>query len=149
MERRVTPSPNVPFLLLSLCLPPCRFLQVRPACIEDERLLVGIVTFLNAYFKRVHAEFVPDEEDRDLRWILELLLNQVHILHHCNDAGPTLDLCFWWFLHKINTLLWFLNSDQTYLIFILRANHPLNPLQLKCFYLRFLTCCCGLFFKEN
>uniref|UniRef100_A0A8C7YZJ6 Rotatin n=1 Tax=Oryzias sinensis TaxID=183150 RepID=A0A8C7YZJ6_9TELE len=53
-----------------------RFLQVRPACIEDERLLVGIVTFLNAYFKRVHAEFVPDEEDRDLRWILELLLNQ-------------------------------------------------------------------------
>ncbi|XP_011487171.1 rotatin isoform X2 [Oryzias latipes] len=63
-----------------------RFLQVRPACIEDERLLVGIVTFLNAYFKRVHAEFVPDEEDRDLRWILELLLNQetavlLHLLH--------------------------------------------------------------------
>ncbi|KAF6722858.1 Rotatin [Oryzias melastigma] len=54
-----------------------RFLLVRPACVEDERLLVGIVTFLNAYFKRVHAEFVPDAEDRDLRWILELLLNQI------------------------------------------------------------------------
>uniref|UniRef100_A0A3B3DE61 Rotatin n=1 Tax=Oryzias melastigma TaxID=30732 RepID=A0A3B3DE61_ORYME len=59
-----------------------RFLLVRPACVEDERLLVGIVTFLNAYFKRVHAEFVPDAEDRDLRWILELLLNQVHIPLH-------------------------------------------------------------------
>ncbi|XP_024135486.1 rotatin isoform X1 [Oryzias melastigma] len=63
-----------------------RFLLVRPACVEDERLLVGIVTFLNAYFKRVHAEFVPDAEDRDLRWILELLLNQetavlLHLLH--------------------------------------------------------------------
>ncbi|KAM4533766.1 rotatin isoform 2-T2 [Odontesthes bonariensis] len=53
-----------------------RFLQVRPACVEDERLLVGIVTFLNAYFKQTRAEFVSDAEDGDLRWILELLLNQ-------------------------------------------------------------------------
>ncbi|XP_041824205.1 rotatin [Melanotaenia boesemani] len=53
-----------------------RFLQVRPACVEDERLLVGIVAFLNACFKQIHTEFVPDTEDRDLRWILELLLNQ-------------------------------------------------------------------------
>lgn len=67
-------------LLLSLSLSPCRFLQVRPACVEDERLLVGIVTFLNAYFKQVHTEFVSDAEDRDLRWILELLINQVHII---------------------------------------------------------------------
>ncbi|CAG5895883.1 unnamed protein product [Menidia menidia] len=53
-----------------------RFLQVRPACAEDERLLVGIVTFLNAYFKQTRTEFVSAAEDRDLRWILELLLNQ-------------------------------------------------------------------------
>ncbi|XP_029979443.1 rotatin [Sphaeramia orbicularis] len=53
-----------------------RFLQVRPACVEDEKLLVGIVAFLNAYFRQVHTEFVSDQEDKDLRWILELLLNQ-------------------------------------------------------------------------
>ncbi|XP_055364222.1 rotatin [Betta splendens] len=53
-----------------------RFLQVRPACVEDERLLVGIVAFLNAYFKQMHTESPPDPEDKDLRWILELLLNQ-------------------------------------------------------------------------
>ncbi|XP_038583057.1 rotatin [Micropterus salmoides] len=51
-----------------------RFLQVRPASVEDERLLVGIVAFLNAYFK--HTESASDPEDEDLRWILELLLNQ-------------------------------------------------------------------------
>uniref|UniRef100_A0A3Q1GHK3 Rotatin n=1 Tax=Acanthochromis polyacanthus TaxID=80966 RepID=A0A3Q1GHK3_9TELE len=53
-----------------------RFLQVRPACVEDERLLVGIVAFLNAYFKQMHTESVCDPEDEDLRWMLELLLNQ-------------------------------------------------------------------------
>ncbi|XP_012712810.2 rotatin isoform X1 [Fundulus heteroclitus] len=53
-----------------------RFLQVRPACVEDERLLVGIVTFLNAYFKQIPTECASDQEDGDLRWILELLLNQ-------------------------------------------------------------------------
>uniref|UniRef100_A0A8C4I5V3 Rotatin n=1 Tax=Dicentrarchus labrax TaxID=13489 RepID=A0A8C4I5V3_DICLA len=53
-----------------------RFLQVRPACVEDERLLVGIVAFLNAYFKQMHTESASDPEDEDLRWILELLLNQ-------------------------------------------------------------------------
>ncbi|XP_030612443.1 rotatin isoform X2 [Archocentrus centrarchus] len=53
-----------------------RFLQVRPACVEDERLLVGIVVFLNAYFTRIHTEFVAHSEDKDLSWILELLLNQ-------------------------------------------------------------------------
>ncbi|XP_028424991.1 rotatin isoform X1 [Perca flavescens] len=52
-----------------------RFLQVRPACVEDEKLLVGIVAFLNAYFK-LHTETASDPEDKDLRWILELLLNQ-------------------------------------------------------------------------
>ncbi|XP_071769043.2 rotatin [Centroberyx gerrardi] len=53
-----------------------RFLQVRPACVEDERLLVGIVAFLNAHFKQMHRESASDPEDKDLRWILELLLNQ-------------------------------------------------------------------------
>nr|XP_046227277.1 rotatin isoform X2 [Scatophagus argus] len=50
-----------------------RFLQVRPACVEDERLLVDIVAFLNAYFKQ-NTESVCHRED--LHWILELLLNQ-------------------------------------------------------------------------
>ncbi|XP_022599965.1 rotatin [Seriola dumerili] len=53
-----------------------RFLQVRPACVEDERLLVGIVAFLNAYFRQMHTESASGPEDKDLRWILELLLNQ-------------------------------------------------------------------------
>uniref|UniRef100_A0A3P9PF08 Rotatin n=1 Tax=Poecilia reticulata TaxID=8081 RepID=A0A3P9PF08_POERE len=53
-----------------------RFLQVRPASVEDERLLVGIVTFLNAYFKQIPTECTSDQGDHDLRWILELLLNQ-------------------------------------------------------------------------
>uniref|UniRef100_A0A8C4I6X8 Rotatin n=1 Tax=Dicentrarchus labrax TaxID=13489 RepID=A0A8C4I6X8_DICLA len=57
-----------------------RFLQVRPACVEDERLLVGIVAFLNAYFKQMHTESASDPEDEDLRWILELLLNQTESL---------------------------------------------------------------------
>ncbi|XP_044032478.1 rotatin [Siniperca chuatsi] len=51
-----------------------RFLQVHPACVEDEKLLVGIVAFLNAYFK--YTKSASDPEDKDLRWILELLLNQ-------------------------------------------------------------------------
>ncbi|XP_041817044.1 rotatin isoform X2 [Chelmon rostratus] len=53
-----------------------RFLQVRPASVEDERLLVGIVAFLNAYFKQTDTDSATDVEDKDLRWILELLLNQ-------------------------------------------------------------------------
>uniref|UniRef100_A0A1A7XBW8 Rotatin n=2 Tax=Iconisemion striatum TaxID=60296 RepID=A0A1A7XBW8_9TELE len=53
-----------------------RFLQVCPASVEDERLLVGIVTFLNTYFKQVPTETVCEAEDGDLCWILELLLNQ-------------------------------------------------------------------------
>ncbi|XP_039982476.1 rotatin isoform X2 [Xiphias gladius] len=53
-----------------------RFLQVRPACVEDERLLVGIIAFLNAYFRQIYTESASDPEYKDLRWILELLLNQ-------------------------------------------------------------------------
>uniref|UniRef100_G3NDY8 Rotatin n=1 Tax=Gasterosteus aculeatus aculeatus TaxID=481459 RepID=G3NDY8_GASAC len=53
-----------------------RFLQVLPAGVEDERLLVGIVAFLNAYFKPMHTESASDPEDKDLCWMLQLLLNQ-------------------------------------------------------------------------
>lgn len=72
--------PHLPGLSDALSLLPCRFLQVRPASIEDERLLVGIVTFLNAYFKQIPTEFTSDQRDQDLCWILELLLNQVQII---------------------------------------------------------------------
>lgn len=67
--------------MFTLCRLPCRFLQVHPACVEDERLLVGIVAFLNAYFRQMHAESPLAPEDKDLRWILELLLNQVRIIN--------------------------------------------------------------------
>lgn len=64
---------------------------MRPACVEDERLLVGIVAFLNAYFKQMHTESASDPEDKDLRWILELLLNQVEIIYTfwtCRKVKP-------------------------------------------------------------
>ncbi|KAF7659129.1 hypothetical protein LDENG_00002670 [Lucifuga dentata] len=61
-----------------------RFLQVSPASVEDERLLAGIVAFLNAHFKQMHAESASHPEDKDLRWILELLLNQ--------ESAPLLNL---------------------------------------------------------
>lgn len=77
---------------------PFRFLQVRPACIEDERLLVDVLAFLSAYFKQTHTESASDQRDKDLRWILELLLNQVQIIYtqfllektkHCTTATKT------------------------------------------------------------
>ncbi|XP_068160422.1 rotatin isoform X2 [Antennarius striatus] len=57
-----------------------RFLQVRPASVEDERLLVGIVAFVNSYFKQMHTDSTCESEDGDLRWILDLLLNQTESL---------------------------------------------------------------------
>uniref|UniRef100_A0A673W2R0 Rotatin n=1 Tax=Salmo trutta TaxID=8032 RepID=A0A673W2R0_SALTR len=53
-----------------------RFVQVCPACVEDERLLVDVIAFLSAYFKQSHLE----SEDKDLCWILELLLKQTNSL---------------------------------------------------------------------
>ncbi|XP_054621802.1 rotatin isoform X2 [Dunckerocampus dactyliophorus] len=53
-----------------------RFLQVHPASVEDERLLAYVVAFLNAYFKHMRAHNASDPEDKDLRWMLELLLNE-------------------------------------------------------------------------
>uniref|UniRef100_A0A8C8LXY0 Rotatin N-terminal domain-containing protein n=1 Tax=Oncorhynchus tshawytscha TaxID=74940 RepID=A0A8C8LXY0_ONCTS len=61
---------------VSLSLSVCRFVQVRPACVEDERLLVDVIAFLSAYFKQSHLA----SEDKDLRWILELLLKQTNSL---------------------------------------------------------------------
>lgn len=49
-----------------------RFLMVRPACSQDERLLVDIVSFLNTFFKQNQSE----SDHADLKWLLELLLNQ-------------------------------------------------------------------------
>lgn len=74
-------------------LPPCRFLQVRPACVEDEKLLVAIVAFLNAYFREACGE--SDPEDRDLRWILELLLQQVNLLRNSELKSVGMDAPAW------------------------------------------------------
>ncbi|KAJ8279722.1 hypothetical protein COCON_G00067880 [Conger conger] len=49
-----------------------RFLQVQPACTEDEKLLADIVAFLNTFFRQQKSE----ADDSDVRWILELLLKQ-------------------------------------------------------------------------
>ncbi|XP_029110935.1 rotatin [Scleropages formosus] len=49
-----------------------RFLQVHPACVEDEKLLVEVVVFLNAFFKPQKLE----SDAEDIRWILELLLKR-------------------------------------------------------------------------
>ncbi|XP_056306497.1 rotatin isoform X1 [Danio aesculapii] len=49
-----------------------RFLVVRPACQQDERLLVDIVSFLNTFFKQNQSEL----DQQDLKWLLELLLNK-------------------------------------------------------------------------
>lgn len=49
--------------------------MVRPACRQDERLLVDIVSFLNTFFKQNQSEL----DHQDLKWLLELLLNQVFL----------------------------------------------------------------------
>ncbi|KAI7792817.1 putative rotatin, partial [Triplophysa rosa] len=49
-----------------------RFFMVRPACSQDERLLMDIVSFLNTFFKQNQSE----SDHADLKWLLELLLNQ-------------------------------------------------------------------------
>uniref|UniRef100_A0A8B9HVU0 Rotatin N-terminal domain-containing protein n=1 Tax=Astyanax mexicanus TaxID=7994 RepID=A0A8B9HVU0_ASTMX len=49
-----------------------RFLQVRPACPQDEKLLVEIVSFLNTFLKQNQS----DSDANDLRWLVELLIKQ-------------------------------------------------------------------------
>ena len=50
-----------------------RFLQVLPACTEDEKLLIDIIHFLNKLLKEQRKN-IPVEL---LNWLLELLLRQV------------------------------------------------------------------------
>ncbi|XP_062841406.1 rotatin isoform X2 [Trichomycterus rosablanca] len=57
-----------------------RFLRVRPACSEDEKLLAEVVSFLNVYFRVSQTQ----SDHADLRWLLELLLKQ--------DSRVVLDL---------------------------------------------------------
>uniref|UniRef100_A0A8C0WXA4 Rotatin n=1 Tax=Castor canadensis TaxID=51338 RepID=A0A8C0WXA4_CASCN len=57
-----------------------RFLQVLPACTEDEKLLIDIINFLNKLMKRQRKN--PSVEL--LNWILELLLR--------HSPNPLLDL---------------------------------------------------------
>ncbi|KAF4024982.1 hypothetical protein G4228_016969 [Cervus hanglu yarkandensis] len=57
-----------------------RFLQVLPACTEDEKLLIDIIHFLNKLLKEQRKN-VPVEL---LNWLLELLLRQ--------SPNPLLDL---------------------------------------------------------
>ncbi|XP_046689537.1 rotatin isoform X1 [Silurus meridionalis] len=54
-----------------------RFLQVKPACPDDEMLLGDIVSFLNTFFKHRRS----DSDDLDLKWLLELVLKgDTHVL---------------------------------------------------------------------
>lgn len=78
-----------PFSLSPIFISPLfcvsRFLQVHPAGVEDKRLLVAVVAFLNVYFRQEGTK-APSADDRDLHWMLELLLNQVRLMT-ANCAG--------------------------------------------------------------
>lgn len=52
-----------------------RFLQVLPACTEDEKLLIDIIHFLNKLIK----EQRKNPSIGLLQWILELLLRHVSV----------------------------------------------------------------------
>ncbi|KAK7879371.1 hypothetical protein WMY93_030707 [Mugilogobius chulae] len=70
-----------------------RFIQIRPASVEDEKLLVAIVECLNDYFKQAEPGLMSEHEDKDLRWILELLINQdtaclLHLLLGAESQNP-------------------------------------------------------------
>ncbi|XP_029446758.1 rotatin isoform X2 [Rhinatrema bivittatum] len=57
-----------------------RFLQVLPACKEDEKLLADVISFLNKLLR----EEKKGSDAEDLKWILELLLK--------HNPNPLLDL---------------------------------------------------------
>lgn len=54
----------------------CRFLQVLPACTEDEKLLIDIIHFLNKLLKEQRKNVSVEL----LNWILELLLRHVSVV---------------------------------------------------------------------
>lgn len=58
------------------CLLCYRFLQVLPACIEDEKLLIDIIHFLNKLLK----EQRKNSSVELLNWLLELLLRPVSVV---------------------------------------------------------------------
>uniref|UniRef100_A0A8C5R8E3 Rotatin n=1 Tax=Leptobrachium leishanense TaxID=445787 RepID=A0A8C5R8E3_9ANUR len=57
-----------------------RFLLVYPACVDDEKLLADVISFLN----KILREHRGGCDSQDLQWILELLLKQ--------STSPLLDL---------------------------------------------------------
>lgn len=84
----IVPAPSTPLLLRALRYVPSlragvpgdhlrnrRFLQVLPACTEDEKLLLDILQFLTKFLKaqRKHAPL------QLLTWLLESLLRPVSI----------------------------------------------------------------------
>ena len=58
----------------------CRFLQVLPACTEDEKLLIDIIHFLNKLLK----EQRKNSSVELLNWLLELLLRHVSVIKELN-----------------------------------------------------------------
>lgn len=60
----------------NFCLLYCRFLQVLPACTEDEKLLIDIIHFLNKLLK----EQRKNSSVELLTWLLELLLRHVSVI---------------------------------------------------------------------
>lgn len=79
---------------------------MHPASVEDKRLLVAVVAFLNVYFREEGAVAASAAEDADLRWMLELLLNQVRPVaanlakgdEYCGAPGPVAPAQF----HTVN-----------------------------------------------
>ena len=57
------------------CILCCRFLQVLPACAEDEKLLIDIVRFLSKLLKEQRKSSSAEL----LSWLLELLLRPVSV----------------------------------------------------------------------
>lgn len=74
--------------------------MVRPACRQDERLLVDIVSFLNTFLKQNQSEL----DHQDLKWLLELLLNQVFLNKHESHTIAVLNPLWSAFIYL--SLLW-------------------------------------------
>lgn len=53
----------------------CRFLQVLPASVEDEKLLVDVLRFLNKLLRKQKSDLDLDH----LKWILKSLLKSVRM----------------------------------------------------------------------
>lgn len=91
--------------------------MVRPACRQDERLLVDIVSFLNTFFKQNQSEL----DHQDLKWLLELLLNQVILNKPEPHTTAVLNLLWSAFVY-----LWSprKNNKETYCTLIIKLARP-------------------------